>query len=293
MHLQQTKAGSRQSGGPQYYFHDLPDVIRDHIRRKGACDVVLQTPYGIAATPFRAIGKDHKLDRSGRVVPGRVDHDRVQQVGEGGSIGSAIREWYALPKGRDFERIAVDVSLHSDGHFILSPLQVKMRGKAHDIVLDRPHRPLTCTRAYMAPLWQGQIDRLVGRTREGIRWALSQIRRVVDDHTSSDEIGIKEEDLLRAAGALSMLGVDLSAYVGTGYDCPHSLFRMLNYPCYTCPVEVKKHSKGFRYQILRYEPLPRAVVLCVEHDLRNPPEHVDVIELAALASALHARLGDG
>jgi hypothetical protein len=36
----------------------------------------------------------------------------------------------------------------------------------------------------------------------------------------------------------------------------------------------------------RYTVLPRAVVLCLEHDLLNPPDHVDVVELAALAEYL-------
>jgi hypothetical protein len=36
----------------------------------------------------------------------------------------------------------------------------------------------------------------------------------------------------------------------------------------------------------RYPELPRAVVLCVDHDLVNPPDHVDVVELAALAEYL-------
>jgi hypothetical protein len=37
---------------------------------------------------------------------------------------------------------------------------------------------------------------------------------------------------------------------------------------------------------MRYTDLPRAVVLCVEHDLKNPPGHVDILELSALADYL-------
>jgi hypothetical protein len=76
MHLQQTKSESRATGGPQYYFHDLPVTIRDFLRRPGACPVILETPYGIVNTPFMAIGKDHKLTRQGEIVAGRVGHDR-------------------------------------------------------------------------------------------------------------------------------------------------------------------------------------------------------------------------
>jgi hypothetical protein len=49
MHLQQTKMGSLATGGPQYYFHDLPVFVKEFIRGQGACPVVLQTPYGIAS----------------------------------------------------------------------------------------------------------------------------------------------------------------------------------------------------------------------------------------------------
>jgi hypothetical protein len=31
MHLQQTKRGSRETGGPQYYFHSLAKQIERHL----------------------------------------------------------------------------------------------------------------------------------------------------------------------------------------------------------------------------------------------------------------------
>jgi hypothetical protein len=83
-----------------------------------------------------------------------------------------------------------------------------------------------------------------------------------------------------------MLGVYLSPYLVKHYDCPKSGFRFLNYPIYSCPVEIKKNSRNFNYQMLRYHPLPRAVVLCLEHNLRNVPEHIDVVELAFMAEYL-------
>ena len=90
MHLKQTKAESRKSGGPQYYFHDVRDTLKDFLRRKGACRVVLQTPYGIAESPFIAVGRDHKLDRKGRILKGKVGHDRIQQGADAAeSIGEA------------------------------------------------------------------------------------------------------------------------------------------------------------------------------------------------------------
>jgi len=76
VHLQQTKAGSRATGGPQYYFHDLTEDVREFLRRKGARAVVLQTPYGIVETPFIAVGvttnsidqEKSLLDGSGMIV---------------------------------------------------------------------------------------------------------------------------------------------------------------------------------------------------------------------------------
>ncbi|MDD5706672.1 MAG: hypothetical protein PHR35_12175 [Kiritimatiellae bacterium] len=290
MHIQQTKAASRRSGGPQYYFHSVPSAIKDYLRRKGACDVVLQTPYGIASTPFKAVGRDHKLDGD-QLIRGSVGHDRIQQAQGTSSIGEAIREWYCLRQTGDIARVDVDVELHPDGHFILAPLSVHMRNRTRPIVLDKPYHPLAFTQAYQAPLWKRQIALLRQSNADAIGWAVSQIEEVVGDHAVSGGSNIKEEDLLRASGALSILGVHLSAYVGRGYDCPKSWVRMLDYPAYHCPVEIKKRSQGFNYQILRYNPLPRALLLCTRHDLRNPPDHVDVVELTALARYLNSSEG--
>ena len=284
MHLQQTKAGSRQSGGPQYYFHDVPDTIKDYLRQKGKCDVVLQTPYGIAESPFLAVGKDHKI-ADGRVCTGKVGHDRIQQASGDASIGEAIREWYHLPSRIDFERIDVDVTIHRDGHFIMTPLCVFLRGKSRGIELERLHNPLSFHRKHQSAFWQSQIERVNNRNHADLQWVGEQLRHVLAGHNRNHTASIapKEEDLLRASGALFKLGMQLGAYVGKGYDCPQSRFEMLDYPAYVCPVEVKKSSTGFKYQLLKYFPLPRAVILCIRHDMVNLPEHVDVVELATLA----------
>ena len=79
MHLQQTKAASRDSGGPQYYFHEVTDHIKLFLRQQGACPVVLQTPYGIAKSSFMAVN-DHKLENDRPV--GKVGHDRIQGRGQ-------------------------------------------------------------------------------------------------------------------------------------------------------------------------------------------------------------------
>ena len=86
MHLQQTKDKSRVGGGPQYYLHAIPKPVKEFLRTRGACEVVLQTPYGIAKSPFMAVDKTHKLD-DGHVVPGKVGHDRMHQATGGHPIG--------------------------------------------------------------------------------------------------------------------------------------------------------------------------------------------------------------
>jgi len=100
MHLQQTKDASLATGGPQYYFHDVSQHVKEFLRKRGKCPVVLQTPYGIATSPFTAVGRDHKISRAGKTVAGKVGHDRIQGKE---SIGEAIRYWYGL-KTEDGEK---------------------------------------------------------------------------------------------------------------------------------------------------------------------------------------------
>lgn len=282
MHLQQTKVRSRVSGGPQYYFHHVPTHVKEFLRRRGACPVVLQTPYGIASSPFQAVGRDHKISPTGSVISGRVGHDRIQ--GEE-SIGEAIRHWYGLPTGRDFEKITVEVTIHED-HFVLIPTAILMRGAKREVALEKPWFPLSVHRDYQSKLWKRQIDLCRQTAPDDVSWAAAQLRRVIKEHQSAGAANVHEADLLRTAGALSVLGMDLGLYQTRGYDCPESRFHFRNLPVYPCPVEIKKRSSRFDYQITRYAELPRAAVLCLEHDLVNPPEHVDIIELVTLAAAL-------
>lgn len=286
MHLQQTKAGSRASGGPQYYFHSIPETIKSFLRKKGACPVVLQTPYGIAKSPFMAVDRDHKLDVDNKPIPGNVGHDRIQQAGGDQSIGEAIRHWYNLKPG-DFEQIDVEAKIHHDGHFILIPTAVRLRGKQQKKTLEKHPSPLSFHKDHQGKLWRNQINSLRTNAPDDFKWAATQLKTVVSDHSDSAAKYIKEEDILRAAGALSLFGLNLSAYLGKGYDCPKSSFQFNRLPSYVCPVEIKKRSAGFRYQVAKYADLPRAVVLCMHHDLVNPPEHVDVLELTAFANFLN------
>ena len=287
MHLQQTKADSRRSGGPQYYFHDVPAHIKEFLRKRGACPVILETPYGITRSEFTAVGRDHKV-QGNRIVTGNVGHDRIQQGAAGRSIGEEIRYWYGIRAGRDFERIEVDAQIHKDGHFILVPTSVKLRSSHRTRDLERVAHPLSFHGKHQSSLWREQINRHRSQSSDDVAWASAQISRVVSEHAKPQDKGILESDLLRVSGALSILGVELGPYLGTGYDCLRSSFQFGDLPLYPCPIEIKNRSKGFTYQVTRYTALPRAIVLCMQHNWLNPPEHIDVVELTELARYLGA-----
>ena len=284
MHLQQTKRGSRETGGPQYYFHDLTEAVKTFLRKKGAVRLALVTPYGATKSDYFAVSTQHKLDQQQRPVPGNVGHDRVQQGLAGESIGEAIRLWYRLPPG-NFERIDVDLDIRDDV-FYLTPLKIKYATKSQAREIPRIYQPLTFTHTYASPLWTEQLI-YVNKKQPGIvAWALDEICRIVKDHQPPTRLAhIQERDLLRASGPLKHLGMVLGGYVGRGYDC-FTEFRFLNYPVYSVPVEIKRNSQGFHYQQRKYgrEELSRAVVLCAVHQHKGMPQHIDVIELGALCA---------
>ena len=147
-------------------------------------------------------------------------------------------------------------------------------------------QPLSFHSHLQSPLWKEQIESLRIKQAHELRLAAKQIQDVVGDHASSGVPNISEADLLRTAGAFRILGLELGPYLLAGYDCQQSVFQFQQFPRYLCPVEVKKRSKGFAYQIQKYKELPRAVVLCITHDLENLPEDIDVIELMSLAGYL-------
>jgi len=281
MHLQQTKRGSRETGGPQYYFHDLTDSVKTYLRAKGAVRVALVTPYGATKTDYFAVSVDRKLDSRLRPVPGNVGHDRIQQGRAAESMGEAIRIWYKLPPG-DFQTIGVDIEIIDDA-FYLTPLNYKYAKRPRSKEIPRIERPLTFTRAYVSDFWTQQLVHVNGHVPGIVPWSLAEICRVVSDHTPKPLAHIQEADILRASGPLKHLGVALGGYVGKGYDC-FSEFTFLSHPAYSVPVEVKKYSHNFSYQQRKYgkELLSRAVVLCVVHDHTQVPKNVDVIELRAL-----------
>ena len=287
MHLQQSKEKSRKSGGQQYWLQAMPPWLQNHLDKEKACDVLLQTPYGITRTSFVALHPDWKYGNKSKLVSANAQHYRVQADETYTSIGEAIRQWFGIRKNQDFERIDVDAAIQPDGRIILIPTALTMRDAKRKQTLEKVSSPLSFHHDYQSKFWKKQIEACRAASADDVFWAGAQIKRVVTDHRNADTKNAHEADLLRTAGALSVLGVDLSLYLVKGYDCPKSQFSFSGYPTYPCPVEIKKRSSGFNYQIMRYTDLPRAVVLCVEHDLVNPPDHVDILELSALADYLH------
>lgn len=136
-------------------------------------------------------------------------------------------------------------------------------------------------------VWGGEFGR-TPMAQGDVAWAAAQLSRVVAEHRAGNSQHILEPDLLRTAGALSQLELELSAYLGKGYDCKDSQFKFIGLPMYPCPVELKRLSSGFQYQVVRYLQLPRAVVLCMIHDYVNPPTHIDFIALSTLAEYLNS-----
>jgi hypothetical protein len=282
MHLQQTKRGSRGSGGPQYYFHNLTEAVKVYLRQQGAVRVALVTPYGATKSDYFAVSKDHKLDGKQNPISGSVGHDRIQQGQASESIGESIRIWYKLAPG-DFERISIDIDIIDDV-FYLTPLSYKYAQTAKEKEIRRIERPLTFTEDYISPFWVEQLVQLNKRKPDLLAWSLEEICRVVKDHRPISKLPhIQETDILRASGPLRHLGVALGGYVGKGYDCVTE-FSFLHYPAYQVPVEIKRNSRDFKYQQKKYgkEQLSRAVVLCATHNHKQMPRNVDVIELEAM-----------
>jgi len=282
MHLQQTKRTSRETGGPQYYFHSLTGPVKTFLRQKGVVRVALVTPYGATKTDYYAVGKDHKFDQNGKVVEGKVGHDRIQQGIASESIGESVRGWYNLAKG-DFERIDIEIEI-IDEDFYLTPIKCKQVHLKKSLTLAKIERPLTFTTDYISKFWRTNINKIIDYNKDIVEWSLKEICRVVSSHKEKVP-HIQETDLLRVSGPLKHLGVTLGPYVGKGYDCLSEI-KFMEYPTYTVPIEIKRYSKKYKYQMKKYgkDELSRAIILCAIHDLENTPRNVDVIELDSMCS---------
>ena len=279
----QTKQGSRATGGPQYYLHDLEVATKTTLRKLGRCEVWLGTPYGVVQSGLTAVAADKVLDGE-RVKPGKVGHDRLQRHDAAYSVEAEIVRWYGMGTTSPIKRVDVrDKCYHSKATgrnaILLMPERVVFQnGRARALPFE--HNPLTFTVTHQSRLILRQLDRA---SRGDLEWMKGQIAQVIEDHLERRVKYLGEEDLLRTSGALSRLGIQLSAYRRKGYDCLDSTFEFGKYPAYQCPVELKKKSSGFDYQVFKRTTPERAVVLCLTHpDNYTPPDVVDVIELRAL-----------
>ena len=283
MHLQQSKVG--KTGGPQYWLQDAPSHLLEHIQRHKRCQVILQTPYGPVETPFNAVDPDHKVVE-GRIIKANAQHFRIQKGESKESIGEAIRHWFALDAERDFERIEIKITFDKKSRFILAPTEVHWRKTSSPKILPSTDEPLSFNGRIQSELWKEQIEQARKQKPDALAWTVSQFKRFVQDYSQPKARLVSEADLLRLAGAFDHLGWRLGPYLLRGYDCPASSFCFADYPEYSCPVEIKKRASGFQYQIKNYPSLPRAVVLCLDYDIRHPHEHVDFVEVRSLARLL-------
>lgn len=285
MHLQQTKQDSRKSGGPQYWLQEIPDAIRNHLQAEKAVPVALVTPYGATPSDFRAVWRDAKLTRDGKIKPANAQHERIQKAGGPASIGEEIRRWYRLKPG-DFYRIDIEIQILDD-KFYLTPLGYNY-GEGRKIqAIPQPEFLLSYNNRRQSDLWKQQLAHVEKARPELWRWSIGEICRVAQARAKDSEFRyVMEQDLLRASGPLNVLGVEVGPYRGKGFDC-QGVFRFLNYDPYTVPIEIKKASSGFKYQQRKYAPeqLSRVVILCVRNDKVNVPPNVDIIELETLCSA--------
>lgn len=241
MHLQQSKAESRKSGGPRSWFEQLPQHVRGHLQREKACPVILMTPYGPVETAFTALDRDHKVE-NGRIVGANAQHDRIQKGESPESIGEAIRRWFALRSGVDFETIEVEVTFDKQSRFTLVPLEVKWRNSGRRETLPAISLPLSFNSQHQSEPVRKQIAQCRKSRPDALNWAASQLKGFVQQHADPKAARAGEEDLLRLAGALDHLGLRLGPYLRRGYDCPESSFRFLH----PLSMHVQSKSKNAR-----------------------------------------------
>jgi hypothetical protein len=79
MHLQQSKAASRETGGQQYWLQGIPAWLKNHLDKEKACPVVLQTASECGGELRAAITQTgdviwsmHKKKNSANVLAGEM-----------------------------------------------------------------------------------------------------------------------------------------------------------------------------------------------------------------------------
>lgn len=275
--IEQTKKGSRKSGGPQYYLQGLSQNSGELLRRRRRCPVRLWTVYGIVETGLVAVSRN----------VGQVGHDRIQRAArqsKAASIAEQVAHWYLL-RSSNVETIEFADSLDDDA-FVISPTRITFYRGRRPQRIEKDSHPLSLTANHRSALLLEHF-----RSRREVcatcrPWAAGQISGLVADHRGASG-NVDERDLLRAGGALDKLGISLGLYRSKGVDCQDSAFRLCGYPRYACPVEIEERSRGFLAKHHVRHRRQRLVVLCMEHDA---PEvlsgYTDVIELRELARVI-------
>lgn len=268
--IEQTKKGSIKSGGPQYYLQDLNEHTHIVLARKQRCPVRLWTPYGVIDSGLVAVSSG----------VGKVGHDRVQSGGKVSSIADQIAHWYCL-KRASIERIEFEDSLDRDA-FVVRPSYVKFFGQKARKTLYPDSNPLTLIEGRRSPLFMKNLATQSDFSKDCFPWIRDQIGSMVVEH-QRQQLNVDERDLLRASGALGMMGITLGMYRAKGIDCPDSRFRLCGYPEYPCPIEVEEKSSGFLATHHDAHRRQRVVLLCLTHDAAQVLQgYVDVIELREL-----------
>lgn len=272
--IEQTKKGSRKSGGPQYYLQDLKETSSALLEKLARRPVRLWTPYGVVDSGLIAVSR--------RV--GSVGHDRVQSGGKVPSIADQIAYWFGLNRA-DIERIEFDDSLDANC-FVIRPSQVKFFGRKARKTIYPDTSPLTVISGRHSALLVQHLLSDVDHRRRCRNWVKQQLDSLVREHEKALR-NVDERDLLRASGALDKLGVYLGMYRRQGIDCPDATFAFCGYPAYPCPVEIEERSSGFLATHHSKHRRERLVLLCMVHDAPEVLQgYVDVIELRELGRML-------
>lgn len=272
--IEQTKKGSRQSGGPQYYLQDLSDTTRDLLRLKRRFPVRLWTPYGVVDSGLTAVSS----------VIGSVGHDRVQSGRRVPSVADQIAHWYSLNRN-DIETIEFSDSFDREA-FVICPSHVRFRGKKRNLTLEKDVHPLSIISGHHSALFRANTARACRSEDPLASWAAGQLDEIVNDHDPGIR-DLDERDLLRASGALHVLGIRLGRYRTRGIDCPEGAITLCGHPSYPCQIEVEERSSGFQASHHAQHRSQRVLVLCMFHDAQQVVrDYVDVVELREFAKLL-------
>jgi hypothetical protein len=153
------------------------------------------------------------------------------------------------------------------------------------IQLRSSSQPLSFHRSMRGALWLRQLRGVLREKPELFTWAAKQLKYLANQHGKGTG-PFRSVDLLRAAGALEIVGMKVGDRITANGRWRLASFRFHRMPHYECPVELVDRSAQYRrnrHDVARY---PRLVILCLKHNGSSLPEYVDVVELGDLAQAM-------